>query len=114
MWTCGKCKAEVEDNFEACWSCGTSREGVENPDFVPEQEGVISEAEYQAEAEARAREDLVTVETFWSAPEAHMARSLLEAEGIQAIVTDELETTMTWGLLQDHGGVKVQVPAHEV
>src|SRR5262245_54164233 len=110
MWTCRKCKAEVEDNFEACWSCGTSREGVENPDFVPEREGVISEEEYQAEAAARATEDLVTVETFWSAPEAHMACSLLEAEGIKAFVTDELETT-TLPLVR--GTVTVQVPAHD-
>lgn len=114
MWTCPKCKNQVEDGFEVCWSCGTSAAEVQAPDFVPEQEGFISEDEYRAETEARKREDLVTVETFWTAAEAHAALGLLEAEGIHGVVTDEIATTITWPLLQDHGGIKLQVPAHEV
>lgn len=34
MWPCPKCGNDVEDSFDVCWSCGTSREGVEDPDFV--------------------------------------------------------------------------------
>lgn len=34
MWTCPKCSSEVEDTFEVCWNCGTTREGVEDPNFV--------------------------------------------------------------------------------
>ena len=33
MWQCVKCREEVEDSFEVCWNCGTSREGIEDPTF---------------------------------------------------------------------------------
>jgi hypothetical protein len=33
MWRCVKCREQVEDNFEICWNCGTSKEGIEDPDF---------------------------------------------------------------------------------
>ena len=36
MWTCPRCSAEVDEGFELCWQCGTSSDGVENPDFVRE------------------------------------------------------------------------------
>jgi len=34
MWTCPKCGAKVDASFEVCWNCGTSRDGVEDPNFV--------------------------------------------------------------------------------
>ncbi len=34
MWTCPKCRSRVDDSFEVCWSCGTTADGVEDPDFV--------------------------------------------------------------------------------
>ena len=34
MWECPKCRSEVEDTFEICWSCGTSFDGIEDPSFV--------------------------------------------------------------------------------
>jgi hypothetical protein len=33
MWTCAKCREEVEPAFDVCWKCGTSKEGVEDPAF---------------------------------------------------------------------------------
>ena len=27
MWKCSKCKEKIEDNFDSCWSCGTTRDG---------------------------------------------------------------------------------------
>lgn len=33
-WTCPKCHSMVEDSFEVCWSCGTTRDGVEDPTFI--------------------------------------------------------------------------------
>lgn len=33
MWQCMKCWESVEDPFNVCWSCGTSRDGVEDPAF---------------------------------------------------------------------------------
>jgi hypothetical protein len=40
MWQCGKCTEKVEDNFDLCWNCGTSKEGVEDPAFKREGTGV--------------------------------------------------------------------------
>jgi hypothetical protein len=53
MWQCLKCREELEDSFDVCWSCGTSKDGVEDPDFhkeddiPPEQ---VTEAIVQAAA----------------------------------------------------------------
>jgi len=34
MWTCPSCNSTVDEVFEACWNCGTSRDGVADPTFV--------------------------------------------------------------------------------
>jgi len=34
MWTCPKCASKVDPEFDVCWQCGTSPEGVEDPTFV--------------------------------------------------------------------------------
>lgn len=112
MWTCPKCRESVEDDFEVCWSCGSNREGVVSPDFVPEQEGILSEATYQAEQAALPQSDLLTVGLFPSAAEAHMARSLLEAEGIHAVVMDEL-ANVAWGFKNPLDAVPLQVTAKD-
>jgi hypothetical protein len=51
---------------------------------------------------------LFTVARFQTSAEAHVAKNALEAEGIRAMVADEL---MGWGRsgMAVHGGVKVQV-----
>jgi predicted nucleic-acid-binding Zn-ribbon protein len=36
MWSCPNCREVVEDQFDACWRCGCSREGRLNLDFVAE------------------------------------------------------------------------------
>ncbi|MDG2221701.1 MAG: hypothetical protein P8L85_09985 [Rubripirellula sp.] len=33
MWICSKCQESVEDSFDLCWSCGTSKDGTEDPEF---------------------------------------------------------------------------------
>jgi putative signal transducing protein len=38
MWDCPKCGVKVDARFEVCWSCGTSREGEEDPTFVRAEE----------------------------------------------------------------------------
>jgi hypothetical protein len=35
MWSCPKCGSKVDLSFDVCWACGTSRDGVEDPSFVP-------------------------------------------------------------------------------
>lgn len=39
MWKCQKCHEKQEESFEVCWSCGTSKEGVEDPTFARADEG---------------------------------------------------------------------------
>ena len=29
MWACPKCGEQIEDQFEACWSCGTRQDGTD-------------------------------------------------------------------------------------
>ena len=43
MWECKKCRERVEDSFEVCWNCGTSRDGVEDPSFHSEAEAAAPE-----------------------------------------------------------------------
>lgn len=38
MWTCVKCGTKVDPSFDLCWNCGTTKEGVEDPGFVPADE----------------------------------------------------------------------------
>ena len=35
MWTCSTCNESVEDGFEVCWKCGTSKDGLKDPQFQP-------------------------------------------------------------------------------
>ena len=46
MWICPKCRESVEEDFDVCWKCGTTREGLENPEFetVETDEGRASTA----------------------------------------------------------------------
>lgn len=34
MWTCPKCRQQVESTFEVCWNCGTAMDGTEDPSFT--------------------------------------------------------------------------------
>jgi hypothetical protein len=52
-------------------------------------------------------ENIVTLATFANATEAHLARNLLEREGIQAFVADELSGNALSGQVQ--GVVKLKV-----
>jgi len=33
MWQCVKCSGKLEDSFDLCRNCGTSRDGTEDPSF---------------------------------------------------------------------------------
>lgn len=33
MWRCIRCRVHVGEGFEVCWNCGTSIDGVPDPDF---------------------------------------------------------------------------------
>jgi hypothetical protein len=38
MWRCPKCQSKVDDSFDVCWSCGTTPDGIEDPNFVTADE----------------------------------------------------------------------------
>jgi hypothetical protein len=58
-------------------------------------------------------QDLVTVATFTTAMEAHLRKGLLNGEGVQAFVADELTGDQLSGAYV-HGYVKLQVARQDV
>ena len=60
------------------------------------------------------REKLVTVGTFDMPTEAHLAKGLLEANGLEAFLADELTVGVAWHLSNAVGGIKLQVPETDV
>jgi hypothetical protein len=113
MWTCSKCGEGLEDTFDVCWSCGTSREGVVDPHFfdteappAPENEPI----EPGPALDHDSSEPMVTIAQCSLAAQAHAMRVHLEAAGIPVFLADELTVAMDWLLSNAIGGVKVQVP----
>ena len=39
MWNCEECSEAIDENFDACWNCGTARDGTPNPHFQRENTG---------------------------------------------------------------------------
>ena len=57
---------------------------------------------------------MVTVATFDMPTEAHLAKGLLEANGLTAFLADELTVGVAWHLSNAIGGVKLQVAEDDV
>ena len=57
---------------------------------------------------------MVTVATFDMPTEAHLAKGLLEANGLAAFLADELTVGVAWHLSNAVGGIKLQVPENDV
>jgi hypothetical protein len=55
----------------------------------------------------------VTLATFWTAPEAHLARLKLEAEDIPCVILDENLVATDWFLANATGGIKIKVPIED-
>lgn len=115
MWICPQCRESVEDGFAVCWKCGTSKDGLVDPNFLnqeiePAPENLPLE-ELPPQDEEEVPEPLVTVAQCSLPPEAHAMRLHLEEAGIPVFLADEFTITMDWLLSNAIGGVKVQVPA---
>lgn len=110
MWSCANCGAEVTDKFDICWGCGTSREGVKDPSFRTEEDGIITEEEFEADRLARTQEKLITIASFFTFPPAYGLCSFLESNGVRATVVGE-NVAGVWGTLYTGSlaGIKVQV-----
>lgn len=57
---------------------------------------------------------LVTVATFDMPTEAHLAKGLLEANGLEVFLADELTVGVAWHLSNAVGGIKLQVAENDV
>ena len=57
--------------------------------------------------------ELITIRTYLTPFEAHLARTKLEGDGIQAFIQDEYLIGVHWYWSNALGGVKVQVPEPE-
>lgn len=110
MWTCPKCRSQVDDDFEVCWSCGTSVDGVEDPDFVTadEAEAIVNPYEEGDPPEPDDSDqefagvpipDLVACHAAANTVEAKFIADRLSESGIPAIA-DEHDMNLTLGGLQ--------------
>ena len=63
----------------------------------------------ESSSESGGGDDLVTVSTFRTAPEAELAKTALDAEGIESFIADAETVTMDWLLGIAVGDVKIQV-----
>lgn len=91
MWTCPKCGSKVDPSFDVCWNCGTSREGVEDPNFVSaDQAGPIPDPQYDPTAEpvpggGPTEGNVVPCYQAFSLIEAKFLADQLNQAGIQAM-----------------------------
>lgn len=99
MWTCVKCHSTVDANFEVCWHCGTSKSGVEDPNFKPaDAVAPIIDPRYDPIAvpdssikaawstkHGSAEDELVVCYKALSLPEAKLLADGLVEEGIPAL-----------------------------
>lgn len=48
-WKCSRCGETVDADFDLCWNCGATTDGLENPDFVSETAPKSTAADQPAE-----------------------------------------------------------------
>jgi hypothetical protein len=106
MWQCPKCHSRVDDSFEVCWSCGTTSDGVEDPDFVTADEAEpIANEEMPEETElddpladfaGTPLPDLVECYMAGDTMEAKFVADQLTEQGIPAIA-DKVDINLVMG-----------------
>ena len=109
MWCCPKCQSKVDDSFEVCWLCGTTADGIEDPDFVTadeadpiEDEPVPEGAEVDdplADFAGTPLPDLVECYMAGNTIEAKFIADQLMEQGIPAIA-DKIDINMVMGGFQ--------------
>ena len=115
MWQCPKCRSSVDDSFEACGSCGTNPDGIEDPNFViADKADPIPDEEIPKGTDvddpladfAGTPTDLVECYMAGDAIEAKFIADQLMEHGIQAI-PDKLDIDPLVGM--SGSGAKVRV-----
>ncbi len=128
MWRCPKCRSKVEDSFDVCWSCGTTPDGVEDPDFITADDAeAIEEPTSELDPEQGFDDpladfagtpvpDLVACYMSSSTVEAKFIADRLMEEGIPAIA-DRQDINMVMGGLNPQMwgyGPKIRVRAEDL
>lgn len=110
MWECKKCHETVEDSFEVCWNCGTSKEGVEDPSFRTEADAaVVAKAAGGGEPARRPGEAGPSGPTLYSPGADHVvARGLVWVFRALALVAG------IWGLIHIAHAVEASRAPREV
>ena len=107
MWNCPNCGETIDDVFDACWKCGTNRDGTRAADFHaepsdPQTPDPRAEPDPPDESLAAANdpknERIVELCSAANAVEAYAIRSLLEEEGIQTCVVGDFLGNAAGGL----------------
>ena len=116
MWHCPKCHSRVDDSFDVCWSCGTTPDGIEDPNFVTADEAdpipdeKVPEGtdvdDPLADFAGTPFPDLVACYTASDAAEAKVIADELMEQGIPAI-PDKLDIDSLVGMCGS--GAKVRV-----
>ncbi len=112
MWQCPKCWSSVEESVEVCWSCGTTSDGIEDPNFVtadeadpiPDEEVAVDDP--LADFAGTPLPDLVACYRASDAAEAKFIADELMEQGIPAI-PDKLDIDSLVGMCGS--GAKVRV-----
>jgi hypothetical protein len=114
MWQCPKCRSEVDDSFEVCWSCGTTPGGIEDPNFVTADEAdqvAGKEPEFDDSLEGFAGmsgPDLVECYMANNTAEAAFIANQLEGQGIPASA-DSRDGNLSTGVWKPEYAPKVRV-----
>ncbi len=116
MWICSKCGAKVDADFEICWACGASADGVEDPTVSPETEGIIPVDKLPPAEPEPAYVDWVPLTWSTMSTEAATIKARLEEEGIPVFLADSesFSTAFPFSTGGFGGGVKVNVPKDEL
>ena len=79
MWTCSSCESTVDEVFEECWNCGTSREGEPDPTFVrADDQGPIADPDVDALG-VKVTGDHSTATVGYDLVEAYRAKDSIQA-----------------------------------
>jgi len=90
MWACLKCQSKMSDDFEVCWSCGTSIDGVEDPDFVTADDAdPIEDPPLDLDSKDVFVADEFGGEPFPDLVPCYMAQSVIEAKFLADRLTEQ-------------------------
>jgi hypothetical protein len=104
MWNCPKCDSKVDEDFELCWNCGTSRDGEEDPAFVRAEDVApdpsplelkMPEGDRPLDTPAEPLSDLVECYRALDLMQATFLADQLSEQGIPAMAdTDDMHTEL--------------------